>query len=216
MTGAALEGRLRSHINMARTGKKLCHKDNWIRSQLASGTRPTIHEIERGQGPSWAERERFWIADYKARGFDLTNISLGGDSAPKGEFSPEHREAMSKAHKGIKFTAEHKERIRAALKGRVLPQETVDKIKATKKANPRKPTPISEETREKLRVASKDRRPSREAIEKARIANTGRVASDETRAKMRAAQLLSWQRRREAKNANSRTHALNLIISPRG
>lgn len=187
MTGAALEGRLRSHINTARTGKKLCHKDNWIRSQLLSGTKPTIHEIERGQGPSWAERERFWIADYKARGFDLTNSSLGGDSAPKGEFSPEHRAAMSKAKKGIKFTPEHCARISAGLKarrtGEILVYPPKEKIKKEKVCL------VSKEEQNQLMATV----PKRTMPESARLAlierNKVRVFSAETRLKMRMAKL---------------------------
>lgn len=57
------------------------HKDAWLRSVLHRGRLPYMRVIEECYQDAWQERERFWIAHYRAAG-RLTNILDGGDGGP--------------------------------------------------------------------------------------------------------------------------------------
>jgi len=59
------------------------HKDGWIRSVLRRGRMPELRILEKCDCSEWQERERFWIAYYRAKTHGrLTNILDGGDGGP--------------------------------------------------------------------------------------------------------------------------------------
>jgi len=125
-----LNNRLKSHICTAK--KYNSHKNNWIKKLLIMNLKPIIDIIDIIDDESyWEPVEQYWISQFKTWGFNLVNVSDGGENPPilkshseetkqklsliKKEYftlNPHHR-------KGIKHTKEH-----------------IDKILKTKKNNP--------------------------------------------------------------------------------
>jgi group I intron endonuclease len=91
--------RLYSHIREAKRNRK-SYRDKWILQVLARDQRPIIEVIEESNEENWQERERFWIAEYKERGYNLTNVTKGGEGLHGYKFSKEHKQKLSDALKG--------------------------------------------------------------------------------------------------------------------
>jgi hypothetical protein len=98
------------------------HRSHWIQSLLSKGKRPEqiILEIV-PPGRNWQERERYWIAEGKRRGWPLVNGTSGGDGVP--DLCPEAKEKMLKTWTGRKHKPETLEKIGAASKGRTHNEE---------------------------------------------------------------------------------------------
>ena len=186
-------------------------KNRWLKSLLDSGSCAAFAVIDSGEGISWREAERNWIALYRKAGH-LFNVSEGGAGEEEKPFSPGHRAniSISAKRRGMPpSTPERRAKQSAALKGKPWSPER----RAANEARPpgwkptlRKPPeerkkypPISEETRERLRVAHLGY--SHSAETRARLSaamtpevraqisakNTGRKMSAEARARISAA-----------------------------
>lgn len=71
--------RLVAHISSARNGCRY-HSARWIAQLLRGGFEPSMELLlELPEDESWQEHERRLIAEYRARGARLTNITEGGD-----------------------------------------------------------------------------------------------------------------------------------------
>ena len=57
------------------------HKNNWVKSLLEKGLRPCLNIIEECNEETYREREKYWVAFYRANGSDLTNSTEGGEGA---------------------------------------------------------------------------------------------------------------------------------------
>lgn len=177
------ERRLRNHKNDAKAGGKY-HVHNWIRKIQDSGD--TVVAITLESGLTWEEsgkREIHWIAYYREQGFNLTNMTSGGDGAPN--LSEEVRLAMSAKMLG---------------KGHPQSEETRRKISETRKKLKIK---ASDETKEKQRKAKLGKPVSEETKIKISKGSFGRKASDATRQKMSAWQIgrvLSDEHKEKVKN----------------
>jgi len=156
------ERRLRDHKNDAKAGGKY-HVHNWIRK--VQDSEYTVVAIALESGLSWeesAKREIHWIACYKEQGFDLTNMTSGGDGAPnlpeevrlamsikmRGRGHPqseETRRKISEARRGRKPSDETREKYRQAKLGKAVSTETKAKISASTKGKPK-----SEATKTKM------------------------------------------------------------------
>lgn len=80
-TSKKLEKRLSSHINKAKnTPNKTTHKNTWIKSLISENLKPIIELVEVVSDSEWKEKEKYYIKKYKELGFDLLNLSEGGDS----------------------------------------------------------------------------------------------------------------------------------------
>jgi hypothetical protein len=159
--------RLRNHIAEAKQGIK-CHRCNWIRSLLRRGLKPLFLEIERCDDAVSADRERWHIADARARGVRLTNGTDGGDGAP-GLVFPESakeilREKATRRFQEHGFTPEHLAAIRAGVAARGRDW-------------------ITEEWREKKRIAGTFRRHNADSRAKMSAAKLGKKRSVESRRK---------------------------------
>jgi hypothetical protein len=66
---------------------------------------PVIQEIE-SAGDNWAERERYWIAHYRAMTDKLTNICDGGEGVGGVKLKPEHRAKLAEIGKARKKSDE--------------------------------------------------------------------------------------------------------------
>ena len=72
--------RPRQHFQPKRLASDDTYKARWIRSVLVDGYRPTIEVVEEfGTAEQLAEAEQFWICQFRALGFKLTNLTDGGD-----------------------------------------------------------------------------------------------------------------------------------------
>jgi hypothetical protein len=102
--------------------KPKTHKGYWIRSLLARGLVPKMERLEEfpnSDDCDWQEAERFWISYLRFIGCNLCNLETGGMGGKRS--SPETREKMSRATKGIKrgpHPEEHKQKIGDAHRGK--------------------------------------------------------------------------------------------------
>lgn len=138
-TVQSLKRRLQAHISDAKKAKRdgyEWNKDwNWINSELDAGYEIVIQYLDELDVPNsgdWEWLECYWIAQCKAWGFNLNNMTNGGDGN-KGQIfsqdaiekraaalrgkkrSEEARKAISKGKTGVKLTDEHKENVRKAI-----------------------------------------------------------------------------------------------------
>jgi hypothetical protein len=108
----------------------------WVKSLREAGMRPTIEAIETVSPASdWQNRERYWIAYYKALGCDLLNVSAGGGANSRHSFSAEMREKMRQRFKGRRIPPEQRAQISKSLTGKKQSPETAAKRRATINAN---------------------------------------------------------------------------------
>lgn len=89
------------HCNLKLQQSKNTKLSNWLAKVLLSGKKPIINVIEICF-EDWAEREKFWIAHYRLLGFNICNITDGGDGVSGRKMSESHRLKISQTHKGKK------------------------------------------------------------------------------------------------------------------
>jgi DNA-binding CsgD family transcriptional regulator len=73
-----IKKRLNSHICKSNLLKNT-HKNNWIKNLLSVNSKPIIEIIDEVSINEWEFWEKYWIAQFKAWGFKLTNLTDGGD-----------------------------------------------------------------------------------------------------------------------------------------
>lgn len=104
-TKMRLTQRLRAHIDQR--DKEELPKYLRVRDIVNSGYRPIIEPLEESFGDDWVLMEQYWISQFRAWGFDLTNKAIGGHSATgcepwnkgiKGSVKP-NRTSFKKGHK---------------------------------------------------------------------------------------------------------------------
>jgi hypothetical protein len=78
-----IKTRLIQHIHQARYNKSKTYSSNWIKLLLKQELRPIIKLLDE-TNDNWQDLEKYWIAQFKAWGFRLTNISKGGDKTRLG------------------------------------------------------------------------------------------------------------------------------------
>lgn len=141
-TKCSIVKRFNHHIDKSKN-KPTTHRDNWIKSLLLKGLLPIIEIIEEDA----IDYESYWINQFFCWGFNLTNMTSGGEGrssykmpdstklkislANKGnKHTEESKNKMSKSKTGVKwrFDLKRKENHRNALLGRKVSQETKNKI----------------------------------------------------------------------------------------
>jgi hypothetical protein len=95
--------------------KASLHKSRWLRKLASVGLKPTVEVLEWADEAEWQERERHWIAHYRALGAPLTNMTDGGDGGCI-THTPETRKKMSDGRKGKSRGKEFCETMRIANK----------------------------------------------------------------------------------------------------
>lgn len=103
ITTKSLKKRLSSHIISRNVNSN--HKNNWIKSLLKDGIKPSVHLIEEVIGWKYAcEVEKYWIKEFKEQGYKLTNSTDGGEGVLGLILSEDSLKRMatgvSKANKG--------------------------------------------------------------------------------------------------------------------
>ena len=128
ITSQPVEDRVYDHLLEARKGSRT-HKSNWLRS---------IDEDVEVEVIEWClpmhreEREKYWIALFRAYGCKLTNATDGGEGSAGLNHSPEAREKISAALTGRKRSPEIREKISAALTGKKHSLERREKVSKSK------------------------------------------------------------------------------------
>lgn len=79
-TSGLLKTRLDRHISNYYL-KENTYKSRWLKSIIKKGQTPIITEIDCVKESEWEYWEKFWIAQFKAWGFKLTNTTDGGDGS---------------------------------------------------------------------------------------------------------------------------------------
>ena len=110
--------RLSNHLNE----KSNCHRSHWLHLLKRNGIKPRIVVLEVvGEGRTWQEAEREWIAMFREAGFNLVNSTDGGDGVTN--LSGESKERMAKTWLGRKHKPESLAKIGAASRGRKHTEE---------------------------------------------------------------------------------------------
>lgn len=95
MTQKSLSERLSSHKSSVKT--KTSHVANWIKSLLNENLIPVIKLLdETNTLEKCKELEIYWISQFKSWGFNLTNLSTGGESSAGKKLSKKQVDGMSK------------------------------------------------------------------------------------------------------------------------
>jgi NUMOD3 motif len=123
-TTRSLDLRLSEHVRQARSRDWGVHK--WIRS--LDPVKPKIVELE-CDPPDLDTAERKWIAELKAGGVKLLNLTVGGNGFG-GPHPQEVRERIGASAKGRKKSLETRRKLSEALRGRKLTQEQIEKMAA--------------------------------------------------------------------------------------
>ena len=128
------------------------HRCNWILGLAAANLCYKIVVIQEFDNPDiLGEAEIFWIAYFRNMGFDLTNITLGGDGASGYRHTDETLSHLREIHKGKRPSAKCLSAANAAVRGshRSHSEATKAKMSASKLGKSRKP--FSDQT--KLRMS---------------------------------------------------------------
>jgi len=91
--------RSRMHPVKAREGGG-CHRATWLRELDRLGLRPILCILEECERTGWQDRERWWIAHYRALGCDLVNTTDGGDGSEGHRPSQATRAKLSASQTG--------------------------------------------------------------------------------------------------------------------
>lgn len=121
--------RLADHLSHSKSYNT--HRDCWIRRLLVLKASPVLEILDAVPSGEWKFWEREYIRLYRVLGFDLTNLTDGGDGGEiwKGrKHSLETRLKMSKAQTGKRFSKEHCQK----LSQRLVSMETRKKISESK------------------------------------------------------------------------------------
>lgn len=167
--------RMMRHIsNSIGAEKRSGHLHNWIRKILFDGDDVVCRVLEFGlDSEELRVREIFWIKHYREAGYDLCNMTDGGDGVVGSRHTPESKLKISLALRGVPKSKEHIEKVRVAKTGAHLSKEHIEKLR---KANTGRK--ISDETRMKMSASQRARY--------ARTPKEGYAHSEETRAKISA------------------------------
>jgi len=67
------------HIFDAKTKTKLSKRDAWIKSLLVKNERPIIEILDEVEVDNWKFWEKYWINQFRVWGFNLKNMTDGGE-----------------------------------------------------------------------------------------------------------------------------------------
>jgi hypothetical protein len=123
----SIKYRFWSHIHEAKNDSRNQRKCNWIKKLLAQNKKPIIEILEEVPRDRWKEAEMYWIAQFKAWGFRLINLTSGGES---GVISENCRKALNNSKRGhLKGTFKHSEETKAIIKQKRANQVMTDEHK---------------------------------------------------------------------------------------
>lgn len=116
----------RLYCHLGRTEKN--HKYSWLINLNKEGLKPILHIIDEVSISDWKFWEIYWISQFRTWGFDLTNLTDGGEGFASGDLNPAHlphvKELKSKIHKGKTIPQEMRDSISKTLTGRTNPKHS--------------------------------------------------------------------------------------------
>lgn len=92
-----IDRRIKEHNQIHRNKKS--KKNSWITHLIRNGMQPIMEVLEECEESRWIEREKYWIKYYQGLGFDLKNMTSGGESNHGYIFTEEDRLKLSKSQK---------------------------------------------------------------------------------------------------------------------
>lgn len=98
-TRSTLKQRLCAHQTPQALSKRT-PKTSWIKSLQDRGLKPEIFLIDEVDEVGWEFWECYWIAQFKSWGFELKNMTSGGEGNNIATRTPEMKQAISKKLKG--------------------------------------------------------------------------------------------------------------------
>jgi len=129
-TKSSLKYRLSQHIHDSLNNGTGTHKKAWIKGLLLKGLLPSIEILDVVKiNMCWKNLEQYWIAQFKAWGYDLVNMTAGGDGNQKQIMSEESKLKRSKALKGKKRPEYVIQKIKQSHLGKKLSDTTKEKIR---------------------------------------------------------------------------------------
>lgn len=163
--GKTINPKLRYKSHISESKKLRTHKEKWITNVLTNGGKIIMEVLDICDEEDSNQMETYWISQFKSWGFNLVNLTSGGDggSPMLGKFhSHETKSKMSKIaktqkrniggwNKGMNMSTELKEKLSKVCVGRRLSSETKQKISENTKGKKKKP--MSQET--KLKISEK-------------------------------------------------------------
>lgn len=111
--------RLYKHILECKSEER-SHKINWIKSLLSKGERPIIEVIDEVPEEEWQFWEEYWISQLKSWGFQLTNLTIGGDGGNGYKHTSDSKKKMRRSKIGTKLPDEQKNKISQSIKDRYV------------------------------------------------------------------------------------------------
>ncbi len=215
------------YFGHTRVDQQDTHKYRWIKKLKEQNRAPIIDIIDEVPKNDWCFWEKYWISQFKAWGFKLTNSNEGGSGGEtfnkeetsrklsivaKGRIMSEaHKLKISSAHKGKKHSLEHRKNSGLARKGAKHSEETIKIIKLvntgrihSKESIQKRVSKIlgrkhSAKSIEKMRIAKLGKVQSDKTIEKRRLKHLGRKNNDATKRKMSIAAKIRWEKTKQTK-----------------
>lgn len=176
--------------------KNNSYKNNWIELLLSKNKKPKIEILDEVFDDEWQFLEKYWIEQLKQWGFNLTNMTSGGEGKDNyicpietknkiskslsGQNHPNWGKKLSDTTKikismgnmGKKVSSETKNKLSNSKKGKKLSDEHKNKLSKTLIGNKRRlGIKHTEETKKKLSIANKGK-------------GIGKIVSNETRKKL--------------------------------
>jgi hypothetical protein len=145
--------RLKEHMWNAKIGKPY-HVYNWIRKAVEDKNKVMATVVS--SGLTWeqaAVEETRLIAEYRAAGLKLTNMTDGGEGSPGVVRSEDYRRRLSASHRGKTFSEEHKVNLAKVWTGRKHSEDTKKRQSETQKGKT-----LTEEHRMNIAKAARNRR----------------------------------------------------------
>lgn len=84
-TKQTLQMRYYSHVSFYKLQREKSHKNSWILQLLKLGLKPIIKLVEEVNESEWQDTEMYWISQLKVWGYNLTNMTKGGESGNGGK-----------------------------------------------------------------------------------------------------------------------------------
>ena len=90
--------RRRMYLHIAETKTSKTHKANWIKSLIDKNQKPVMDVLEICNEDDWVFLESYWISQFRCWGFNLCNLTNGGDGVKM--WTDEMRKKMSEVKTG--------------------------------------------------------------------------------------------------------------------
>ena len=127
-TKRSLVDRMYSHMSNYKLERERSYKNSWIISLKRQNLKPIIKVLDIIEEDNWEFWEQFYICLFKSWGFNLTNMTKGGEgnSGGKGCLGYKHTEEAKKRISIANSKPKSKEWIQNAAKGKYKPISQYD------------------------------------------------------------------------------------------